>query len=72
MKLKTKTTPTIDHKVKEGYHIFTSTEIKGLYVASKDYGKALRSLPEIIKKLVKYNKESVRGKHYDSEDERSA
>lgn len=45
----------VEYRLIEGNHIFTSKDVKGLYVASKNAEKALNGLPGIIKKLFKYN-----------------
>lgn len=45
----------VDYKNKDGYHIFTSDAVPGLFIASQDGGKALCQLCPAIERLVKHN-----------------
>lgn len=45
----------IEHKQRDGIHVFTSHDIKGLYVASRSLRRILAELPTIIDELTKLN-----------------
>lgn len=45
----------LKYAFREGYHIFTSPDLSGFYVASKDAEKAISEIPEAIKLLMKLN-----------------
>ena len=49
----------IKYKCVDGIHVFTSDDVKGLYVASKDKQKALDNLPLIINDLAKLNNQET-------------
>jgi hypothetical protein len=42
----------VKHKYKNGYHIFTSDDVRGLYVASKDPKKAFDDLCPVLQELI--------------------
>ena len=43
----------INYRCKDGWHIFTSKKIPGLYIASQDLKVAFDDIPEAIKILSK-------------------
>ena len=45
----------VNYRNIEGYHVFTSDDVYGLYVASKDPLKAFKSVAPSLQKLVKLN-----------------
>lgn len=45
----------VEYQNIDGYHIFTSDAIFGLYIASKDAGKALNQICPTIERLVQHN-----------------
>ena len=42
----------------DGYHLFTSDDVTGLFVGSSDYHKAFKDLPNAIGLLVNKNRPS--------------
>lgn len=46
------TTISVSYRFREGYHIFTSKDVRGLHVASKDARKAYESVSEVLRELV--------------------
>lgn len=46
-------TISVQLRVVDDYHVFTSDDLRGLYVASKDPRKAFASVPDAIQALVK-------------------
>lgn len=42
----------ISYRSVNGYHVFTSDDVRGLYVASKDAQKALESVGAILKESI--------------------
>ena len=47
----------VDYSFREDFHIFTSADVPGLYVASKDAEEAFKDLPASIELLAKLNDE---------------
>ena len=45
----------INYRCIDKKHVFTSDNLKGLYVASDDFQKAYDALPEIIRELMRIN-----------------
>ena len=45
----------VKYRFIDGYHIFTSEDVYGLYVASKDPEKAFNNVQGSIEKLIKLN-----------------
>ena len=48
-------TVSVKYEFRDGYHIFTSDDVYGLYVASKDPDKAFSHVAASIEKLIKLN-----------------
>lgn len=46
------TTVLVDYKNRDGWHVFTSNDVLGLYVASKDARKAYEDVPIALQKLM--------------------
>lgn len=42
----------VKHQFVDGYHIFTSDDVRGLYVASKDAREAFDSVSPILQELI--------------------
>lgn len=49
------TTVRVDYKFREGYHIFTSRDVDGVFVASKNAEKAVQDLSVIIANMLRLN-----------------
>lgn len=45
----------VEHSYREGYHIFTSPDLRGLYVANRNPEKAFNEVPHAIQLLLKLN-----------------
>jgi hypothetical protein len=45
----------VQYRFMEGYHVFTSKDVEGLYVASQDPRKAYESLKPAIELLIREN-----------------
>ena len=45
----------VDYSFRDDWHIFTSTDVPGLYVTSKDAEEAFHDLPQSIALLAKLN-----------------
>ena len=45
----------IQHRLRDGYHVLTSREVDGLYVASKDAAKAHAGVAPAIEQLLAAN-----------------
>ncbi len=45
----------VQYRFIDGYHVFTSEDVYGLYVASKNPEKAFNNVTASIKKLIKLN-----------------
>lgn len=45
----------IDHRIMDGGHLFTSDQIPGLMVGHRDIKVAINQLPHVIEELVKHN-----------------
>ncbi len=48
----------VDYKLQDDWHIFTSSQLPGLYVANKQYDIAYNDIQVSIEKLLELNKES--------------
>lgn len=46
------TTVSVQYRHRDGWHIFTSTDIPGLYVASQDARAAYEDVPIAVKRLI--------------------
>jgi hypothetical protein len=44
----------VRYKFLDGYHVFTSRDVRGLYVASRDPEKAFNSVGPILSELLQY------------------
>jgi hypothetical protein len=42
----------VKYRFIEGYHTFTSDDLRGLYVSSKDARKAFNDVPVVLKELI--------------------
>lgn len=51
----TMTTVRVDYKEQDGWHVFSSDQIYGLYVASKELETAFEDVGPTIEKLIKLN-----------------
>ena len=49
------TTVVVDYSFQDGYHVFTSKDVYGLLVASKEISKAITDLAPTIETLVRLN-----------------
>ena len=47
----------------DGYHLFTSDDVIGLFVGSSDYYKAFKDLPSAIELLINENQSSKGQQH---------
>ena len=54
--MKGKVKAVIEYREIDGYHIFTSNDIYGLYVAAKDFADAVEYLGPSIKMLMEANR----------------
>jgi hypothetical protein len=54
---RTAATVCVEYRYMEGYHVFTSDDVYGLYVASRDAQEAFSNVAPAIKLLVKLNEE---------------
>ena len=52
---------TLDYREKDGWHIFTTKDIFGLFVARRDRVKAYNEVPKALNKLAKLNEGAVGG-----------
>lgn len=50
----------VKYRLVDGYHVFTSSDVKGLYVASKNSKKAFDAVSEVLEELI-YRKTKKRG-----------
>ena len=50
----------IRYKCRDEWHIFTSDDLPGLYVASKDVKKAFEDVPVAVNKLIELDYGSAR------------
>ena len=50
----------VKYRFIDGYHVFTSEDVKGLHVASKDAKKAFDSVSEVLEELI-WRKTKQRG-----------
>jgi hypothetical protein len=42
----------VQYRFVDGYHVFTSEEVRGLYVASKDPQKAFEDVAPVLRELI--------------------
>ncbi len=52
---------TIDYREKDGWHIFTTKDIFGLFVARRDRVKAYNEVPKALNKLARLNEGTAGG-----------
>lgn len=45
-------TISVKYRFHDGYHIFTSPDVKGLHIASKDARKAFEDISEVLEELI--------------------
>jgi hypothetical protein len=48
----------IDYKLQDEWHVFTSVQLPGLYVANRQYDIAYNDIQMSIEKLLELNKEN--------------
>ena len=49
----------VDYEFVGKHHIFTSKDVKGLFVTSENYEEAVRSLPDLIKLMLEMNHNAI-------------
>ena len=45
----------VEYRYVDGYHIFTSEDVYGLYVASRDAGRAFEDVAPALQELIRLN-----------------